>query len=162
MKRLMFDDNLKNINEVKNADIIFFSVSKRELLNKDYTRIENNIKILNEAGKLAKGKMMLTFDGFDFDKREIYEIPEVRDYVKNIWNRCKHIFYFLTGLDNNRAIIFACLNDYKCFYRINDKEKQLHIIYNKEIKDKTIDEMIKFGIKIDDVEDVRRIIFTFI
>ena len=79
MKQFRFEENLKNINDVKNADIIFFSVSKRELLNKDYTRIENNIRVLNNAGKLAKGKIMLTFDGFDFDKREIYEIPEVRD-----------------------------------------------------------------------------------
>lgn len=51
MNQFIFDDNLKNVNEVKNIDIIFFSVSKRELLNKDYTRIEKNIKILNEAGK---------------------------------------------------------------------------------------------------------------
>ena len=162
MKRLMFDDNLKNINEVKNADIIFFSVSKRELLNKDYTRIENNIKILNEAGKLAKGKMMLTFDGFDFDKREIYEILEIREYVKNIWDKCKHIFYFLTALDNNRSIIFACLNNFECFSRIGDIRRQLHIIFDEEIKNETIDGMLKFGLKINDVEDVRRIIYTFI
>ena len=162
MKRLMFDDNLKNINEVKNADIIFFSVSKRELLNKDYTRIENNIKILNEAGKLAKGKMMLTFDGFDFDKREIYEIPEIREYVKNVWDKCKHIFYFLTALDNNRSIIFACLNNFECLIRIGDIRRQLHIIFDEEIKNETIDGMLKFGLKINDVEDVRRIIYTFI
>ena len=162
MKRLMFDDNLKNINEVKNADIIFFSVSKRELLNKDYTRSENNIKILNEAGKLAKGKMMLTFDGFDFDKREIYEIPEIREYVKNVWDKCKHIFYFLTALDNNRSIIFACLNNFECFSRIGDIRRQLHIIFDEEIKNETIDGMLKFGLKINDVEDVRRIIYTFI
>lgn len=162
MKRLMFDDNLKNINEVKNADIIFFSVSKRELLNKDYTRIENNIKILNEAGKLAKEKMMLTFDGFDFDKREIYEIPEIREYVKNVWDKCKHIFYFLTALDNNRSIIFACLNNFECFSRIGDIRRQLHIIFDEEIKNETIDGMLKFGLKINDVEDVRRIIYTFI
>lgn len=162
MKRLMFDDNLKNINEVKNADIIFFSVSKRELLNKDYTRIEKNIKILNEAGKLAKGKMMLTFDGFDFDRREIYEIPEIREYVKNVWDKCKHIFYFLTALDNNRSIIFACLNNFECFSRIGDIRRQLHIIFDEEIKIETIDGMLKFGLKINDVEDVRRIIYTFI
>ena len=65
MKRLMFDDNLKNINEVKNADIIFFSVSKRELLNKDYTRIENNIKILNEAGKLQRLESMSKMFGIN-------------------------------------------------------------------------------------------------
>ena len=162
MKQFRFEENLKNINDVKNADIIFFSVSKRELLNKDYTRIENNIKILNEAGKLAKGKMMLTFDGFDFDKREIYEIPEIREYVKNVWDKCKHIFYFLTALDNNRSIIFACLNNFECFSRIGDIRRQLHIIFDEEIKNETIDGMLKFGLKINDVEDVRRIIYTFI
>ena len=96
MKQYRFEENLKDINDVKNSYIIFFSVSKRELLNKDYTRIKNNIKILDDAGKFAKGKMLLTFDGFDFDKREIYEIPEIREYVKNIWDKDKHIFYFLT------------------------------------------------------------------
>ena len=35
MNQFIFDDNLKNVNEVKNIDIIFFSVSKRELLNKE-------------------------------------------------------------------------------------------------------------------------------
>ena len=162
MKQFRFEENLKNINDVKNADIIFFSVSKRELLNKDYTRIENNIRVLNNAGKLAKGKIMLTFDGFDFDKREIYEIPEIREYVKNVWDKCKHIFYFLTALDNNRSIIFACLNNFECFSRIGDIRRQLHIIFDEEIKNETIDGMLKFGLKINDVEDVRRIIYTFI
>lgn len=162
MNQFIFDDNIKNVNEVKNADMIFFSVSKRELLNKDYTRIEKNIKILNEAGKLAKGKLMLTFDGFDFDKREIFEIPEIREYVKNIWDKCKHIFYFLTVLGNNRSIIFACLNNFKSFNRIGYTEKQVHIIFDEEIKNKTIEGMLKFGLKINDIEDARRIIYTFI
>ena len=106
--------------------------------------------------------MMLTFDGFDFDKREIYEIPEIREYVKNVWDKCKHIFYFLTALDNNRSIIFACLNNFECFSRIGDIRRQLHIIFDEEIKNETIDGMLKFGLKINDVEDVRRIIYTFI
>ena len=162
MSSFRIDDYLRNIDDVKKATIILCSVSKRELINRDYTRIEKNIKILNDAGKLAKGKMMLTFDGFDFDKREIYEIPEIREYVKNIWDKCKHIFYFLTALDNNRSIIFACLNDFECFSRIGDIRQQLHIIFNEEIKNKTIDGMLKFGVKINDVEDVRRILYTFI
>lgn len=162
MNKFRYNYDLKNINDVKNSQLILFSVSKREILTKDYTRIEKSIQILNNAGKFAKGKIMLTFDGFDTDKREIYEIPEIREYVKNIWNKCKHIFYFLTALDNNRAIIFACINDFECFHRIGEIKTELHIINNQEIKEKTIDAMVKFGIKINDVENVRRIIFTFI
>lgn len=162
MSKLKFFDFIRSVDDIRESEIIFYSVSKRELTEKDYTRIEKSIKMLNNAGKIAKGKMLLTFDGFDNDEREIYEIPEIREYVKNIWKKCKHLFYFLTGIDNNRAIIFACLNDFEHFHRIGEVNTQLHIIYNQEIKQKTIDAMLKYGLKINDVEGVRRIIFTFI
>lgn len=158
----IFQENIKNLEDIKKAEIIFYSVSKRELINEDYTRIKNNLKILNHAGKYARSKVMLTFDGFDNDKREIYEIPEIRKYVKNIWNKYKHIFYFLTPLDNNRAIIFACLNDFESIYKIGEKETKLHIMYDKDIKQKTIEEMFKYSLQINDLENIKRILDTFI
>lgn len=162
MHEFVFDDYIRNVEDIKNAEIIFYSVSKRELVNEDYTRIKNNLKLLNSAEKYARGKMMITFDGFDNDKREIYEIPEIRKYVKNIWNEYNHIFYFLTPLANNRSIIFACLNDFKSIHNVGVKETQLHIIYDKDIKQKTIDAMYKYSLKINDLENLKKILDTFI
>ena len=78
-------DVIENIKQVKENNIIFYAVSKQEIINKDFNRIRKTLRILKDAGKEAKGKLFLTFDGYENDKREIYMIPEIRSFVKNIW-----------------------------------------------------------------------------
>ena len=117
-------DVIKNVKQVKENDIFFYAVSKQEITNNDFNRIRKSLETLKKAGKDAKGKLFLTFDGYDNDKREIYMIPEIRSFVKNIWKEYKFLFYFLTLFDNNRAIIFACLNDFKVIQ--NEKEKSVN------------------------------------
>ena len=72
------------------------------------------------------------------------------------------LFYFLTLFDNNRAIIFACLNDFKVLQNNKEKKCRLEIIYNEEIKNKTINSMKNYGILIDDVDGVQRALLTII
>lgn len=155
-------NKIESIEQVKENDILFYAVSKREILNNDFNRIRKSLEILKEAGKDAKGKLFLTFDGYDNDKREIYMIPEIRNYVKNVWDDYKFLFYFLTSFDNNRAIIFACLNDFKAIQNHIDKKCKLEIIYNQKIKEQTINAMKKYGLLIDDIDGVQRILFTII
>lgn len=155
-------NKIESIEQVKENDILFYAVSKREILNNDFNRIRKSLEILKEAGKDAKGKLFLTFDGYDNDKREIYMIPEIRNYVKNVWDDYKFLFYFLTSFDNNRAIIFACLNDFKSIQNHRDKKCRLEIIYNQKIKEQTINSMKKYGLLIDDIDGVQRILFTII
>lgn len=155
-------NKIEGIEQVKENDILFYAVSKREILNNDFNRIRKSLEILKEAGKDAKGKLFLTFDGYDNDKREIYMIPEIRNFVKNVWDDYKFLFYFLTSFDNNRAIIFACLNDFKAIQNLRDKKCRLEIIYNQKIKEQTINAMKKYGLLIDDNDGVQRILFTII
>lgn len=155
-------NKIESIKQVKENDILFYAVSKREILNNDFNRIRKSLEILKEAGKDAKGKLFLTFDGYDNDKREIYMIPEIRNYVKNVWDDYKFLFYFLTSFDNNKAIIFACLNDFKAIQNDRDKKCRLEIIYNQKIKEQTINAMKKYGLLIDDIDGVQRILFTII
>ena len=155
-------NKIESIEQVKENDILFYAVSKREILNNDFNRIRKSLEILKEAGKDAKGKLFLTFDGYDNDKREIYMIPEIRNFVKNVWDDYKFLFYFLTSFDNNRAIIFACLNDFKAIQNHWDKKCRLEIIYNQKIKEQTINAMKKYGLLIDDIDGVQRILFTII
>ena len=89
-------------------------------------------------------------------------IPEIRNFVKNVWDDYKFLFYFLTSFDNNRAIIFACLNDFKAIQNLRDKKCRLEIIYNQKIKEQTINAMKKYGLLIDDIDGVQRILFTII
>ena len=155
-------ETIASVEEVKKANIILYSVSKRELLNNDYTRIFNSLNILSESGKFARGKLMLTFNGFDDDKREIYEIKEIREYVRNIYKKYKYMFYFLTNLDNNRSVIFACLNDYFSEYNNKKTKVQLAIVCNEELRNEIIESTLDYGLLLDDVEETQRILFTFI
>lgn len=155
-------ESIDSVEQVKESDIILYAVSKLEVENKDLQRLSNNLEILKQAGKDAKGKLFLTFDGYDNDEREVYMIPEIRSFVKTIWKKYKYLFYFLTAIENNRSIIFACINDFKACQNKDNKKCYLEIIYNDEIKKQTIDAMIKHGIIINDIEGVQRVLFTFI
>ena len=155
-----FLEEIKDVKQVKKTQMIFYAVSKNEIIRKNYRRILRTLELLKKSGKDAKGKLMLTFDGYNDDKREIYMISEIREFVKYIYTKYNFLFYFLTTLDNNRSIVYACINDYKAIQNNNDVF--LKIIYNEDIRIKTINSMLEYGKLIDDLEEMQRIIFTFI
>lgn len=155
-------ETIDNVKQVKDNNILFYSVSKREVKNKDFTRLRKTLSILKEAGKEAKGKLFLTFDGYDNDFREIYMIEEIREYVKEIWQEYKYLFYFLSPMENNISIIFACLNDFESFQPMNRNTTNLRIIINQKIRQQIIDAMTQFGLLIDDVDGIQRVLFSFI
>ena len=105
---------------------------------------------------------MLTFNGFDDDKREIYEIKEIREYVKNIYKKYKYMFYFLTNIDNNRSVIFACLNDYYSEYNDTRKKVQLAIVCDEELRKEIIENTLDYGLLVDDKDETQILLFTFI
>ena len=152
---------IKNVEQVKKMNLIFYCVSKKEVIKKDYTRIINSLEILKKAGKEAKGKLFIFFDGFDDDEREIYMIQEIREYVQYIYERYKYIFYFLSLLDNNRSHIFTCINNYKVVSKPEEKMVTVKLIYDNKIKNDTIKAMMKYGEQIGEKE-MQREIFTFI
>lgn len=158
---IKYDDEIKNVLQVKEANLFFFSVSKKEVISKDYKRIINSLEILKETGREAKRKLFLVFDGYNDDKREIYEIPEIRDFVKDIYNKYKYLFYFLTTLDNNRSIIYACINNLEIIHNNNNPIVKFRIILNKEIERETTNAMLEYGTQIGETE-MQREIFTFI
>ena len=156
-----YKDEIKSVLQVKKAELLFYSVSKREVTNKDYKRIINSLDILKEAGKEAKSKLFLVFDGYENDKREIYEIPEIRDFVKYIYDKYKYLFYFLTTLDNNRSIIYACISNLEIIHTNNSHTIGFRIIPNKKIMQETANAMLEYGTQIGETE-MQREIFTFI
>ena len=158
---IKYDNEIKSVSQVKKAEMLFFSVSKREVINKDYKRIINSLEIFKEAGTEAKSKLFLVFDGYNNDKREIYEIPEIRNFVKYIYNKYKYLFYFLTTIDNNRSIIYACINDLEVIHTDNNPIVGVRIIPNKKTEDEITNAMIEYGTKIGETE-MQREIFTFI
>lgn len=158
----MIKKKIETIRDVKEAELLYFEVTKKEVINKNYKRLLESLQVLRRAGKHGKEKLMIVFEGFDDDEREIYAIPEIRAFVKEIYERYSYIFYFLTNIDNNRTIIYACLNDYESYKEEKGDKVALRIIPNATIQERITTEMLKYGISQDDLLETRRILVTFI
>lgn len=100
------------INEkLSDFDLIFHSVSKNEIISKDMETLNSVLAQLRANKEKSRRKLMITFDGYDNDKREVYEIDEIRKYVAKVFDENYDLFYYLTLLDNNASIILACIGN---------------------------------------------------
>lgn len=159
---IIFEDELEYLEGIKKADLVVYAIHREDLINKNFSKFDNVLEALQQAGKNARGKLMITFDGYDNDDREIYLIPEIRDFVKHFYDKCNYLFYFLTPLDNSRNMIFACINNCKSIKIEGKDEVILEITYDNEIKMKTINAIIKYGISQNDFIETKKLLDSFI
>lgn len=153
---------IKPLEEILNADLIVYSIGKEELIQKGYANFERILETLQKAGKDAREKLMITFDGYDNDDREIYLIPEVREFVKYFYDKCNYLFYFITHEAQNRGIIFACINDVKSYKENGKNEVTLEIVFNEEIITKTINAILRYGTSQNDLDETTKLLDSFI
>jgi hypothetical protein len=99
--------------QVLNGGLINFQIEKREVESMDFERIDDTIKVFEECGKSARGKMVITFTGYDNTPLEIFEISEIRDYVSRMFKNHNNLFYFLSNEQNSNINILACLVETK-------------------------------------------------
>ena len=101
-----------SINEnMSDLDLIFHSVSKENVVRQNIDTTNLILENLRKNTTKSRRKLMITFDGYDNDKREVYEIDEIRKYVAKIFEKNYDLFYYLTSLDNNDSIILACIGN---------------------------------------------------
>lgn len=105
--------NIKNNNIFGNFDLILHSVTKEEVIKQDIKRINEYLRKLRMDLINSCGKMMIMFDGYDNDTREIYEIEEIRKYISKLFNQNKDLFYYLTTIDQNNKLILTCLSNFR-------------------------------------------------
>ena len=94
-------------------DFIIHSVTKKEVLKKDIFALNQILKSLRDDLTKSYGKAMIIFDGYDNDQREIYEIQEIREYVKKLFDENNDLFYFITKIGSLNKVILACTSDFQ-------------------------------------------------
>lgn len=57
------------------------------------------------------GRISLIVDGYNDDPREIFEVPEVRAFIKNIDQQWPYWFFFLSQVDDSIKMLESCLCD---------------------------------------------------
>lgn len=57
------------------------------------------------------GRISLVVDGYNDDPREIFEVPEVRAFVKELDRQWPYWFFFLSQADDSVKMLESCLCD---------------------------------------------------
>ena len=98
--------------DVIENDIIVLNVSKKEVRSGDISRLEKAIDIFVSCKVDGKDKLAIFFE-YDDVPDEIYEIPEIRNWVKLAFEKYPYIIYFLSPspIVNSRNIITSCICD---------------------------------------------------
>jgi hypothetical protein len=95
--------------------LVTFVITKNEVgLGATY-RLEQQLQELKKAGANAKNSLILEFHGYDNDIREVYEIPEICNYLRKTFFKCPQLFYFL----NIDAYTFAIVTN--AVFRTHDE-----------------------------------------
>jgi hypothetical protein len=64
-----------------------------------------------EKAVAACGRISLVIDGYNTDPRELFEIPEVRRYIKALDDMWPYWFFFLSQADDSIKVVESCLCD---------------------------------------------------
>jgi hypothetical protein len=62
-----------------------------------------------EAAWKLRGKLSISFHGYDEDPRALYTVPDVRKFVARVNAVWPHWFFFLNQVDHSIKLIAACL-----------------------------------------------------
>ena len=62
-----------------------------------------------ETVRMFQGQVGLSFHGYDTDPRELYQVPEVRQYLASLDSKFPYWFYFLSTDDEALKVIAFCL-----------------------------------------------------
>ncbi|NBI07620.1 hypothetical protein [Senegalia massiliensis] len=146
-------------------DYIYLSISKNEVENEDFTKVDKVFKILDECRFRSRGKLTIGFEGYIREIEEVYEIEEIRNYVSTMFSKYPYMFYYITSEELNNAIILSCIADVRLIYKgekkaitelkpsENPTSVGLDIKLTKELKEKIIVSICKYAEKVGDTPE---------
>ena len=152
-----FERIRKNSNIVKNRiseklediNVIGIKITKVEVLKLDTKRIDKVLSQLRKDINNSQSKLRITFDGWE-DSSNIYEVEEIRNYVRKVFKENTDLFYFLTEENCNSNKILACLSTIE-----NIKEENSKKVYDHDIPKKITEEIMKSIIIATDFDEKR-------
>lgn len=93
------------------VDYLHITITKDEVINNDFTKSMSLLKQLTLNRKhieYYRERVDIAFDGYNETSEELWEIPEVRNYVAELDNRFPYWLYFLSKNGNGLIVIIKC------------------------------------------------------
>ncbi|EJM7847371.1 DUF4365 and DUF1817 domain-containing protein [Vibrio parahaemolyticus] len=103
--------------DIAKADILNYSISKEDILSKNYKGVLAFFERLLKNDELAlnsQGKVMITIDGYCSDHRELWEIRDVQKWARRAENKLTHWFFFCSNFDTHSSLIWFFMSLTKC------------------------------------------------
>lgn len=133
--------------KIKNHDVVILSISKKEILKQDisgFLNLLDKLIIDDDMIKKTKGKITFFIDGYDNDSRELYEIEEVREWVKQVLPAFKYWGYFLNMEQymhkiSGLRILQACYCDLTSISKVLNNK--VYVEYNIEQNIKLMEQL---------------------
>lgn len=97
------------LDQIKEADYVGFAIQKEEVCQLQFDRVDQLYETMHQAGRKAKNKIAFSFMGYEQDRREIFEIPEVREFVLQLYQKHPDLFYFLYFKDHTAKVLLSCM-----------------------------------------------------
>lgn len=94
-------------NILADTGYIHFIIDRPEILSKDTERPRSffdRLRVTKELALACQGKVEISFYGYDSDTRELFEIPEVREYMPVLSAALPELFYFARTQKPTHAI----------------------------------------------------------
>lgn len=86
------------IGDVGDFDLVVLQASRREVEAQNISSMLERLMALSDNRETVlclQEKVLLHFDGFDGDPREVSEIPEIRSFMRMLVDQWPHWFWFL-------------------------------------------------------------------
>lgn len=106
------------------CDIVVTEFSRRQVESGELDTIVASLERLSKVPEVAlklKGSMFLSFAGWDDDRREIYDIPEIVQFFRALTQHWPHWFYFLEAEQDSIKNSLFLLLDLKYESKSNGK-----------------------------------------
>lgn len=91
---------------------LFIGIKRRSVESQDISGVLGNAVILTSTKNNAwnaRGSVTLSFEGYDSDPRELWEIREVRSYVKKLTDAWPNWMYFIDNSMYSFVATYLCL-----------------------------------------------------
>jgi hypothetical protein len=107
-------------------DFLFIVVSKDEVRTRNISNVLATLKRLLESPSVAQSfreRVDISFDGYNDDTRELYEIEEVREFVHALDDGFPFWLYFLSKHHHGLLVVLHC---FLSPYLTDDARKRIH------------------------------------
>ena len=136
-----------------NSFIRAIMIKKKEVLNLDFRKIDEYIKMSEEDFfNNTKNSLVLFVDGYDNDKRELYDIIQVRKYFRELLKRHPYLFYYLNTNSWQLVYLCSCVNIAKA---TQESKTNIEIQFRKDVE--FVRNVIQSTINYDKLNDVKEL-----